>query len=231
MKIAIHQPNFLPWLGFFHKMDNVDAFILLDDVQISTGPSYANRCFIKNSNGLCHITVPIHGKNSTTSYQNAEVFTSTWAKKAAKTIDLGYKKAPFYEQNKQDFIDYFQNISLLKLNMALISNLRLYWGIETPMILASDMKINPNLFGTNKILEICKLMKADTYLSGAGAGSKRYVNENTFAKQNIKCEWQTYTPEIYAQQHWTAHGFIPNLSAIDYLFNKGTELPWNRLKK
>lgn len=222
MIAAIHQPNFLPWLGFFEKLAKSDVFVLFDDVQFPRGKSYGYRTLIKTAQGPKWISVPIASKTDLNSYRETQIASSNWQKKTIKTIRFAYQKAPFFD-------DYFAQLQtalnkpykyIFDLNLALIELLVDSLKIQTKLICSSDICANKELNGEEKILFILKEIKATEYISGQGAGSRRYINENNFEDENIKLVWQEFKHPQYQQLHGA---FIPNLSAIDLLFNHGPD--------
>ena len=94
--VAIHQPNFLPWLGFFYKMLKADLFVFLDNVQFSKN-SYQNRVRIKTSQGQQWLTIPVfHSFGQLTNevqINNKE----NWREKHLKTLEMNYKRTPYFK--------------------------------------------------------------------------------------------------------------------------------------
>ena len=220
MRVAIHQPNFMPWLGYFHKMSMVDVFVLLDDVQVPQGKSFASRVLIKTNAGELWISVPTNNKSDKEDYHNIQIVNSNWKEKSLKTIKLAYQKAPFFK----DYFDEFSSIylsrheKLFDLNHDLLIFIKKSLHLKTELKLSSQLTNDPNLTGEQKILALLESLSATTYVSGAGAGSRRYIIEADFNTRNIKLVWQQFQPPHYNQLHGP---YIPNLSAIDYLFNCG----------
>lgn len=223
MKVAIHQPNFLPWLGYFDKMENCDLFVLMDNVQFDDGKEgFQNRQKIKTPQGTQWLTIPTTYKRPQKINEVGLADYNKKKKKILNTIKVNYSKAPYFEKfypsikiiMEKDYDD------LLQLNVGLIVCLKMLFHIETPLKLASSID---NAEGEKKeqwIIDICKKLGADTYLSGKG-GCQSFINPEHFEKQGIKFEWQKFIHPVY-QQLWGK--FVPNLSAIDYLFNEGNIL-------
>ena len=106
MKVAIHQPNFMPWTGFFNKLSKVDTYVILSRVQYSKG-EVTNRVNIKTPNGAEWLTVPIAGKRDRYIRQ---VELSNWMfhrKKILRTIEQNYKKAPNFDLIYPEFVLMF----------------------------------------------------------------------------------------------------------------------------
>lgn len=215
MIVAVHQPNYIPWIGYFHKIKNCDLFVILDNVQHSKG-SVTTRNKIKSANGEILLTVPVINKGSLIN----ELFidnSKNWSVKHWRSLHGNYCRADGWNYMKAELESIYSrqwnyeaelNIELIKLMMKKLN-------IKTPITLASDIK---NDFGTknNRILNICKYFSADTYLSGNGAHS--YNNEEEFERYDIRLVYQQFKPPIYNQM-WGE--FIPNLSALDLLLNCG----------
>ena len=219
MIVAIHQPNYLPWLGYFNKMARSDVFVLFDDVQLVRGKSFMTRNMVKTVNNVQWLTVPVKEKNELRLIMDAQIAQDgKWQKKHWRTIEVSYKKAPYFNKYEAKFRQIYDTNweNLCQLNVALIELIKETIGIKTNLILSSEMNIESG--GTEKIISIVKELKADQYLTGEGEGSKRYIDEDEFKKENIKLIYQRFKHTVY-HQLWG--DFVPNLSAIDLLFNEG----------
>ena len=221
MIVGIHQPTFLPHLGFFHKMAQCDVFILFDDVQLPRGKSYCSRVKIKLNDKEHWLTIPIKGKGELKKIYDVEVdYTKKWRRKHLKIIKSAYCKSKYFTDYFPIFEEEYTVEQLLNtFNILLIKRIRNALGIKTALHVASLM-IGEELSGLNHIIELLKIMKADTYISGTGEGSKRYIDPEVFKKNNIKLKWQEFEHPIYPQ---LGNEFIPGLSIIDLLFNCGPE--------
>lgn len=222
MTVGIHQPNFIPWVGYFNKISKCDVFVLFDDVQFPRAKTFGNRVEIKTNNGATWLTVPVTHRGELNNFNEVAIDNSqAWATKTAKTIKLAYQKAAHFNE----YWDEFQAVYLTKydrlteLNIALMEYVVRVTGIKTKLVLSSDIKEGEGLSGAEKIMAILKALNANTYLSGKGAGSMRYINEEDFRDNGIALEWQAFTAKPY-RQLWGE--FIPNLSIIDLLFNEGS---------
>ncbi|HQI69627.1 MAG TPA: WbqC family protein [Bacteroidales bacterium] len=225
MIAAIHQPNFLPWIGYFHKIKNSDIFVFLDDVQFEQGKTFTSRTKIICSGAENWLTVPIKKKSELKDIKDTSVDDNfIWKKKHLKTLQLNYCKAPFFEEVFSILEKNYNTngIYITDYNIPLITDICEYLNIKTQFICSSHIVQSNDLKGWDKILAIILELKADFYLSGSGAGSKRYVNADDLMKHNIRLEWQKYTTVEYAQVN-NKGVFIPNLSIIDLLFNYGKE--------
>lgn len=218
MRVGIHQPNYLPWVGYFNKMKDCDVFVIFDDVQLPTGRNFETRSLIKTNQGMLWLTIPIKGRNNYLLIRDAEFADNYWKAKHLKSIQIAYAKAPFFKDYIGDLEDIYNVYcsSLRDFNIMLIEYLAGKLGIKPQFVKSST--ISSGLRGEEKILEIIKSFGADEYISGTGTGSKRYIREEDFEKANVKLIWQDFQNTVYPQLHGK---FVPKLSVIDLLFNAG----------
>ena len=218
MIVSIHQPNYIPWLGFFHKLLLSDTYVVFDDVQFPRGKDYANRNQIKTNNGKMWLTASVLGKGDLKPWNQIEINNNGWKEKHLKNIESFYKKTPYfksyflfmkriYETNHTLLIDF--NLDLIIFFLGCLD--------KVPNIILSS-EIKTPLTGLDKIMYILKNQQATEYISGDGEGSKRYINEQLFKDNNIKLTWQNYKHPVYKQQFGE---FIPYMSILDLLFNEG----------
>lgn len=214
MIVGIHQPNYIPWFGFFHKMLSSDIFVILDDVLCSNKEERRN--VIKGSNGMISLAIPILNKKA--QIKDIEMNNQLdWKHRHIYTLQGCYQKADYWESLSPSFIDIYQHSGskLADFNLALIELIREHLDIKTPMIRSSEMS---GVYGekNTKIISICKSLGAEIYLSGSGA--KSYMNEEAFEDNHIKVVYQHFNHPVYPQRWGT---FIHNLSIVDLLFNCG----------
>ena len=215
--VAVLQPSYLPWLGFFEQMYRADIFIYFDDVQFDKN-GWRNRNRIKTANGLLWLTVPVSLRNS----KSRMIFdiriseNNNWRKKHFLSLKQAYADAKHCDQflPQIDEIISFPWVKLADLNIELIESIRKVLGIKCDVYRSSDLKIRGGQ--TTRLLNICRHFSANTYYSGASA--KNYLQCSDFEDHNIEIEWQHYCSPHYRQLHGP---FVPNLSAIDYVFNEG----------
>ena len=221
MICSIHQPHFLPWMGYFNKVLNSDVFVWLHSVQYRKN-YFQNRTRIKNNNDEPQwITLPVFAHLGL-SIDNIQIANSSWRVEIEKTITQQYKKTPYFSicwpalhdaiyaaKDMLEDIDYLTFVSIL--NLLDVKNVQIIKAKELEV-----QAIDPTL----RLIEICKAVGADYYI--AGRGGKNYMKIDEFANANIQLIWQNFIPEqiIYHQQGKT---FLPGLSIIDCLFNMGPE--------
>ena len=215
MIISGHQPNYLPWLGYFHKMLSCDLFVILDDVPHSKG-AITNKNVIKSSEGPRLLSVPLARKKALIK-DVILINESNWHKKHWSSLQTCYARASYWKDYKKLFLPIYEEPGekLANLNLRLINVIRELLDIRTPMVRSSEI---PGLTGKKgtRIINICKYFGADVCLSGVGA--RTYNDDEEFAKNNLRLVYQEFEHPVYPQL-WG--DFIPNLSAIDLLFNCG----------
>ena len=219
--LAVHQPNFLPWLGYFDKMASADVFVLIDDVQY-VKQSVCNRSKIKNNMGeAVWLTIPVRiSKGWDQNMNEIEMdYAQKWPVKVLNQIRGAYANAPYFKEHFEKIKDLItpEYPSLAALNIALIRYVKDVIGIATKVHVASELNEN---FGTknDRNMNICKYFKGDTYLSGAGA--KKYNDEALFRNHRISLRYHEFAHPVYPQINGP---FLPNLSVIDLLFNCGPD--------
>ena len=217
MKIAIHQANYFPYPGFFHKLNQADIFVIQDDVKFS---KITNRNKIISSSGSTWINVPIEKGHQSLPIMDVKINNETsWRKITYKKICAGYNKAKFFHLYK----DYFENLykkeweDIFELNFETIKHVLDWLDIKVKIIVESELDISGQ--STERLVNVCKKLGADTYISGIGG--KRYLDEKLFEKNKIILKYQNYNPIRYLQH--MSKSFIPNLSIIDLLANVGSE--------
>ncbi|MCX7877169.1 MAG: WbqC family protein [Ignavibacteria bacterium] len=224
MTFSIHQPNYIPFIGYFYKIASSDVFVILDKVQYPRGQSFSPRNKIKTPQGSCYLTIPVKipkGSEGKVTYREVGFADENWKKKHLMTVEMNYKKAPyFYEIMELYRSSLLRNYSnLAELNSYLINIICNYLGIKTRLIFLSELI---QTFGakTQLIIDIGKALEADVYLSGTGGG-KEYNDEGMLNENGIRLVYSSFRHPVY-NQLWGE--FIPNLSVLDFLFNCGPDL-------
>lgn len=218
MIVSIHQPEHLPWLGFFDKVRQSDVFVLLDNVQYEKN-YFQNRNRIRTQSGWIWLTVPVLTKGKSNQLINDVniVNTGNWQDKHWKSIFYAYNKAPYFD-NHRPFLEEIYNKKkwdyLVDLNETIILYLIQKLGIQVNILRSSTLGVEGK--STDLLLNICMKLNATAYLSGISG--KDYLEEEKFIKENIKVIYQEFHHPIYEQLYET---FIPCMSVIDLLFNYG----------
>ena len=220
MIAAIHQPQYLPWLGYFDKIASADIFILLDNVQFKKN-EWQNRNKIRTPQGWQWFTVPvIHNFGQLISEVKINNQTK-WRDAHLKALCLNYKRSPFFDTYIEEFKNiYSQNWkNLADLNIFLIKKIVSWIGIQTKIFIASEYQVTED--STQRLIDLCRIAGADTYLSGIDGG--KYMDFDKFRKNNIEVMTQNFCHPRY-EQVWSGkdnENFISHMSVIDLLFNCG----------
>jgi hypothetical protein len=230
MICAIHQPQYLPWLGYFDKIVQADIFVILDDVQFKKNEwQNRNRIRTASPDGWQWLTVPVHhrfGQRINEVRLNAAV---DWQAQHLRALELNYKRAPFFAEIMTRLSPLYTHPweDLGTLNTACVRALAAMMDITTPLVLASAMGITTER--TQRLVDICHALNADTYLAGAGASD--YMDLSFFTQAGIRVNVQQYVHPVYPQR-WSfgEKGFIPQLSVVDLLFNTGEGYSRNLLR-
>ncbi len=219
MQIVVLQPGYLPWLGFFDQMHRCDLFIVYDDVQY-TRRDWRSRNRIKSRNGALWLTVPVINRGRATQLINETRidYSQNWIRKHLGSISASYASAHFFPYlfpQLQTILEKKHQF-LLDLNMDLIMLFREWLKIETPLEYSSRLGVGGR--GSERILEICKGVGADRYLTGDAA--KDYLEVDRFREAGIEVIYHGYCHPVYKQLHGE---FIPYMSVLDLIMNYGTE--------
>ena len=212
--IAIHQPNYLPWLGFFDKARIADELVLLDSVAYTRG-GVGNRNRIRTKKGWEWITVPVHHPYGA-EIKDIQSVDSGWEKTHWKTLFFNYHQAPYFNEVANFLQPVYQKRwhKLAEVNETLIRLILEYLGLSPRIYRSSELEVEGK--SSELLVSICKAVGDREYLSGAGATG--YLDVSLFEREGISVRFQQFAPPEYAQRFGD---FIPNLSAVDYLFNCG----------
>ena len=221
MIVSIHQPNYLPWLGFFDKIKQSDVFVIFDDVQFPRGKKhFGHRNKIKTLSGDKWLTVPISNKSDLVSFNDTIInYDTEWNKEHIRLIELFYSKTPYFDKYFPNLLDIIsiEHKSLTELSVSLIKYFLKELNIKTQLKYSSEIS-DSDLYGSDKIFNILEKLNTTQYITGSGSGSMRYIDESGFSERNIKLKWQHYEHPHYNQLNGV---FIPYMSIIDLLFNEG----------
>jgi len=212
MVVTIHQPDFLPWLGFFDRWQKSDTYIVLDDVQFLRR-GWHHRDKIKTQNGIKWLTVPVlkksryHQTIKEVRINNEE----NWHCKHLKTIQAAYGKATNFDLVYGRLSEIYNKDYdlLISFNMNLLRLCSKMLGINTTVVFASDFNVKST--GSRRLVDLVKSVGGKDYLTGSG--SRDYLDEALFKKAGIGVCWQKFDHPVYPQLH---HGFEKMLSVIDF---------------
>ena len=219
MIVAVHQPNYLPWLGYFYKIANCDVFVLLDDVQF-TKNSYQNRTKIKGPQGPLWLTQPVlHSGRAEQATSDVEFDVRVgWRIKHLKSVSANYGRSHHADAIRAACADWLggDNSHLSETNGAIIKSVARMLGLRTEFVVSSTLKVD--LMKGDRIAEICRRLGGTAYLSGTGARS--YQSEEQFNERGIELVYSDFVVQQYPQL-WGE--FCPGLSVLDALFNIGPD--------
>lgn len=218
MTAAIHQPDYIPYLGYFYKILHSDIFVFLDDAQFSTGGGHDNN-LIKTPRGSYRLKIPVQQTLGDTINAVRTKDELDWKKKHLDAVYQNYKDAAFFDRAFPVYEEVLSPdySSIAELNEAIILMFCAESGIHKPFLKSSDMAIQTKR--EQRVYDICRAVNADTYLSGTGA--KAYQSEADFSSNGIRLVNSRFKPHEYPQL-WD--GFIENLSVLDYVMNCGFNL-------
>jgi len=226
--VSIHQPNYLPYIGFFQKMALSDVFVLLDTVQFSRS-SFTQRTRIRTKDSSMWLTIPVEKKeyfkliNETLLPDDRK-----WLKKHKTSIVANYSKCKCFDSYFVN--DYYSDsekyTDLQKFNEYGIFYLKKKLGIRTDIVWASELDLRPELRSTELLIDILETLGADTYISGLGG--KKYMDESQFSMKNIGLKYLEFKPFPYPQR-W--EGFGPYMSALDLVFNLDSGMFFQEMSK
>ncbi len=218
MIVSIHQPQYLPWLGYFDKIDKADVFVLLDDVQFKKN-EWQNRNKIKTAQGWQWLTVPV-------TYQYPQRINEVginnrdrWQHRQRQALLSNYRKAPFWHclegLLEEIFASEWQYISAL--NIHVVRRLAEVLGIGTPIHISSEIGTFPE-DPDERLIAITKHFGSETYL--AGSGGRDYMDLQKYEKNGLNVLFQDFKHPQYQQLFGM---FQPFMSVIDLIFNHGNE--------
>jgi hypothetical protein len=218
MILAVHQPQYLPWLGYFDKMLRADVFCYLDDVQYKKN-EWQNRNRIKTADGWQWLTVPVTYRFPQRIGAVGIDNTADWARRHLQALCTNYRRAPHFERTLPLFEEAWARRweGIAELNLYLIERLREALGIaHKPAVRSSTLDCAQD--PTGRLIDICRALGADTYLAGAGAAA--YMDLGRFAQCGVRVVCQDFQHPVYPQLF---SGFQSHLSVVDLVFNCGPE--------
>ena len=224
--IAIHQPNFFPWLGYFDKINRADYFIFLDDVPYpKSGNSMGSWCN--------RVKVSIQGRPAWVSCAvkrepGVQIIRSVclddgrpWRSRLLRTLHMNYRKSPYYSEASAylEALIRFDTDNLSEFNRHAIQSICELFGITTRFVLQSQLETSSS---SNALLvELVRKVKGKAYLCGGGAGG--YQDDKMITDAGIEVVYQEFRPQPYSP----ADPFLPGLSIIDYLMSCGLSSPFS----
>ncbi|MGE5893560.1 MAG: WbqC family protein [bacterium] len=220
-RIAILQPGYLPWLGFFEQMYRSDVFVYLDDVQY-TKNDWRNRNRIKTQTGVQWLTVPVSFRFGQ-EIREAKIDNSNlWSKKHLQSLKTWYGKSSFFKKYIEELDGLFRQRwdYLIDLDIQLVKWLMDKLGLTTKTVLSSEIPVQTE-DRQLRLIEICKTLESHYLYEGKSGQS--YIDIHLFEAQGVTVEFQNYPHPYYHQLWLKEQGFISHLSILDLLFNHGPD--------
>ncbi len=219
MKLSIHQPSYFPWLGLLHKIARSDVYMVMDEVQLSDS-AYQNRNLFLTCDGkVKYLTIPFDRKGYLDKpFRDLTIVDLTWPVRHRNFVISNYRKHPGFRE-VMPALEVFFDRKHSSLCDAVLESIRLsmeFFGIETEVILQSELQYDRSLRKGELVISLIKAAGADTYLSGTGA--RDYLDEAKFSGE-LQLEYDVFKHPAYPQRGTIE--FVPGLSCLDMLFNLG----------
>jgi len=220
--IAIAQPTFLPWSGWFDLADQVDLLVLLDDVAFSK-QSWQQRNRIRTPGGLSYLTVPVHtaGKFGQR-ICDTDIISDKFVQKTLRSIAQNYRRAEHFDRYYPALCAILEQAAasgnLCGLNCGLIEWLAIQLGVDTPSVRSSQLGVGGKR--GSHVAMLCEHVGARRYISPAGAEDYLAEDRGEFDLRSIAVELHVYEHPVYRQ---CFQPFEPFASALDLLLNEGED--------
>lgn len=222
MKVAIQQPHYFPWIGYFDKMAKVDLFVLLDEVQLEKRSPMTRNRVLGPGGSVEYISVAANQRGHRGKRYNEILISddSSWKKKNLSQLQEYYRKAPFYEEILPILQQFYCADwgTLCEWSVSSIQMLKELLEIPTQLVYQKDVSYDRSNKKSDLILDLCIHVNADLYVAGRGA-SVQYLDREAFEKNRIKIVFQDFQHPVYPQAN--APEFVSGISALDMLFNCG----------
>ena len=225
--VTIHQPDFMPWAGFFRKIQKSDLWIVLDHVSNNPRDSkfWGRRVKLLVNNREYWLSVPLEKPKGITSVPintmriKSDFFNGVNNHKVRKTLDQQYIRYPFFKEFKYLYEDYFDDISqsLMDKNMRFIQEVMSILNINTEIIYSSEL--NTKGQSNELLVELLEAVDAKKYISGDGADG--YMDVEIYRESNIQVYKNNFDSNLKYNQFSNSGVFIGGLSIIDCLMSVG----------
>ena len=215
MIVTIHQPEHLPWLGYFYKMMHADLFVILDNVQYRKN-YFQNRNQIVTNGKPNYVTVTVPNKNHMDYLLcDIPIVGNSWTTGYLNKIKESYRKHPYFHIHYPEIesIIMENHTSLESLNMSLIEYFRRFLGITTPLVYSKYLGLTSGK--SDLVFDICTSLNADVYI--AGISGKDYLDLQKFSSAGITIKYDEYQKTPYEQ--YRTNEFVPYMSTLDLIMN------------
>jgi hypothetical protein len=223
MLVAIHQPHFIPWLGYLHRMAQVDLFIVLDHVQFERS-NYQNRSQIRMDGQARWLTVPVLQRSYKERILDKEIDNQNrahpWGRNRFAILRNAYCQAGYLNVYAATLKSIFERDwrRLVDLNAAMLNFLRDAFCIHTPILSSAQLGVEGAK--AELVLNLCRAVEADALLVGLG-GARGYLIPEEFARHGVEIRYHQFTHPRHRQ--CGPAPFIPGLASVDLLFNAGPQ--------
>ncbi|MDA4134405.1 MAG: WbqC family protein [Thaumarchaeota archaeon] len=214
MKVVIHQPNYLPYPGFFHKLSLADVYVVMDRAQFTRG--FINRNRILDTHGPLWLTVPVRKDQKFSSIMDVEVNRHLpWREDHWRKILISYSNSRYFHLYRDQLERVYDRewTDLTSLNLETLRISMGWVGIHLKIVRESELSVSSQ--GTQRLVDICELVGADTYISGKGG--KEYMDESLFASHGLELVYALNPGSPYPQRFSSV--FVPDLSILDMVAN------------
>jgi hypothetical protein len=221
MKLAIMQPYFMPYIGYFQLINSVDEFVIYDNIQYTKkGWINRNRVLVNGKDQL--ITLPIKKDSDYLNVVEREL-SESWGKDKGKMLNViksSYSKAPYFQETFELISKCLNNpeINLFRFIYDSIVLINSYLEIKTPIVISSTIDVDHTLKSQDKVLSLCKEQNADIYINSIG-GVELYDKE-VFKQNNIELNFIKSNPLQYKQFN---NEFVSWLSIVDVMMFNSKE--------
>jgi hypothetical protein len=220
--VAIVQPLYIPWKGYFDILNSVNEFILFDDAQY-TKRFWINRNRIKTPQGVIWLTIPVKVKGRFhQAIKETEVSDPEWSRRHWETIKRSYCNAHFFKSHRDLFESLYLDCDetfISQINLRFIRAVCAILGIDTTLSSSTDYTLVPGK--TERLVDLCQQAGADTYLTGPSA--RAYLQEERFREAGIQVKYMDYSG--YPEYRQLYPPFVHDVSIIDLIFNTGSNAP------
>lgn len=217
LRVAIHQPNYAPWCGFFAKLKAAQVLVLLDDAQLPRGRSYVARTRILGAQGPQWLTIPLaHGAGELQRICQARIADPGWARRHLQTLRARYGRSPFFAEVFALLAPLYEGAGpwLAEFNERLLHALLAYLGLQRRVVRASTLACAGR--GDERLVALVQAVGGTTYLSGPSG--PKYQAADKFSAAGLQLTIRTYVPLAYPQGQ---PSFVGGLSVLDALFRCG----------
>ena len=216
MILVCHQAEHLSYLGIIYKILQSDVFVILDTSGFRKN-YFDARNIIRTKEDKQWVTIPVHASMNQPLNTVRIDYSHKWQSSYLQSIKQNYSKAKYFNEIYPEIerIILKQASSLAELNIELLMFILSKFNYKGKVLLGSNLNLNQHLSATDMLIDICKKIGADTYLSGIGG--RDYLEEEKFKENNLELRYQNFVHPVYEQVY--KQKFIQNLSSIDFLMN------------